>query len=51
MYEHRKRLTKAYKEATIEYFDKDSKYVIFSDTSDDSVSDEFARNQVIFFMF
>ena len=48
-----KRLTKAYKEATIEYFDKDSKYVIFSDThrGDDSVSDEFARNQVIFFMF
>ncbi|WP_276929793.1 metallophosphoesterase family protein [Herbinix luporum] len=45
-----KRLTKAYKEATIEYFDKDSKYVIFSDThrGDDSVSDEFARNQVIF---
>ena len=45
-----KRLTKAYKEAVIEYFDKDSKYVIFSDThrGDDSVSDEFARNQAIF---
>lgn len=45
-----KRLTKAYKEATIEYFDKDSKYIIFSDIhrGDDSVSDEFARNQAIF---
>lgn len=45
-----KRLTKAYKEAVIEYFDKDSKYVIFSDIhrGDDSVSDEFARNQAIF---
>lgn len=45
-----KRLTKAYKEAVTEYFNKDSKYVIFSDThrGDDSVSDEFARNQAIF---
>lgn len=45
-----KRLTKAYNEARVEYFDKDSKYIIFSDThrGDDSVSDEFARNQAIF---
>ena len=45
-----KRLTNAYKEARIEYFDKNSKYIIFSDThrGDDSVSDEFARNQAIF---
>ena len=45
-----KRLTKAYKEATVEYFDKNSKYIIFSDIhrGDDSVSDEFARNQAIF---
>ena len=27
-----KRLTNAYKEAKIEYFDKNSKYIIFSDT-------------------
>lgn len=45
-----KRLTNAYKEARIEYFDKNSKYIIFSDThrGDDSVSDEFARNQAVF---
>jgi len=45
-----KRLTKAYKEAEVEYFDSNSKYVIFSDIhrGDDSVSDEFARNQAIF---
>lgn len=45
-----KRLTKAYKNAVIEYFDTDSKYIIFSDIhrGDDSVSDEFARNQAIF---
>lgn len=46
----KRRLTKAYKEAQIEYFDKDSKYAIFSDIhrGDDSVSDEFAHNQAIF---
>ena len=45
-----KGLTKAYKDAAVEYFDKNSKYVIFSDIhrGDDSVSDEFARNQAIF---
>lgn len=44
-----KRLAKSYKEAEIEYFDKDSKYIFFSDMhrGDDSVSDEFARNQAI----
>ncbi|WP_313129780.1 metallophosphoesterase [Anaerocolumna sp.] len=42
-----KRLTDAYKKARVEYFDKDSKYIFFSDIhrGDDSVSDEFARNQ------
>src|SRR5690554_3747265 len=45
-----KRLTKAYKEARVEYFDINSKYIILGDThrGDDSVSDEFARNQAIF---
>ena len=44
------RLTKAYKNAKIEYFDKDSKYIFFSDVhrGDDSVSDEFTRNQNLF---
>lgn len=44
-----KRLTKAYKNAEVRYFDKDSKYIFFSDIhrGDDSVSDEFARNQSI----
>ncbi|MDF2589136.1 MAG: hypothetical protein K0S41_2977 [Anaerocolumna sp.] len=42
-----KRLTQAYKKAKVEYFDEKSKYVFFSDVhrGDDSVSDEFARNQ------
>ncbi len=42
-----KRLTDAYKKARVEYFDKNSKYIFFSDIhrGDDSVSDEFARNQ------
>jgi UDP-2,3-diacylglucosamine pyrophosphatase LpxH len=42
-----KRLTEAYKKAKVEYFDENSKYVFFSDVhrGDDSVSDEFARNQ------
>lgn len=45
-----RRLTKAFKNAQIEYFDKDSKYIFFSDShrGDDSVSDEFTRNQNIF---
>ncbi|HHT88409.1 MAG TPA: serine/threonine protein phosphatase [Clostridiales bacterium] len=45
-----KRLTKAYENAAVEYFDKNSKYIIFSDVhrGDDSVSDEFARNQAVF---
>lgn len=45
-----KRLTKAYKEAYVEYFDKSSKYIILGDVhrGDDSVSDEFARNQAVF---
>lgn len=43
------RLTKAYKAAKIEYFDETSKYIFFSDIhrGDDSVSDEFTRNQNI----
>lgn len=42
-----KRLTKAYLNAKIEYFDENSKYIFFSDChrGDDSVSDEFTRNQ------
>lgn len=45
-----KRIAKAIKNARIEYFDKDSKYIFFSDMhrGDDSVSDEFTRNQNIF---
>lgn len=45
-----KRLTKAYKQAKIEYFDSNSRFIIFSDIhrGDDSVSDEFTRNQYIF---
>lgn len=44
------RLTKAYENAKIEYFDKNSKYIFFSDVhrGDDSVSDEFTRNQNVF---
>ncbi|MDF2907594.1 MAG: hypothetical protein K0R34_2915 [Herbinix sp.] len=44
------RLTKAYKNAKIEYFDENSKYIFFSDIhrGDDSVSDEFTRNQNIY---
>lgn len=42
-----KRLMNAYKNAKVEYFDKNSKYIFFSDShrGDDSISDEFARNQ------
>jgi UDP-2,3-diacylglucosamine pyrophosphatase LpxH len=45
-----KRLTKAYKNAKIEYFDENSKYIFFSDIhrGDDSISDEFTRNQNIY---
>ena len=45
-----KRLTEAYKNAKIELFDKNSKYIFFSDVhrGDDSVSDEFTRNQNLF---
>lgn len=44
-----KRLTAAYTNAKVEYFDKDSRYVFLSDMhrGDDSVSDEFTRNQHI----
>lgn len=44
-----KRLLTAYKNAKIEYLNKNSKYIFFSDVhrGDDSVSDEFARNQTI----
>lgn len=45
-----KRLTAAYKEADVHYIDKKSKYIFFSDVhrGDDSVSDEFTRNQNLF---
>lgn len=45
-----KRLLQAYHNAKVEYFDENSKYVFFSDIhrGDDSVSDEFARNQHVF---
>jgi UDP-2,3-diacylglucosamine pyrophosphatase LpxH len=44
------RLTKAYKKAKIEHFDNTSRYIFFSDChrGDDSMSDEFARNQHVF---
>lgn len=45
-----KRLTQAYRNARIEYFDKNSRYIFFSDChrGDNSLSDEFARNQNIY---
>lgn len=45
-----KRLTQAYQGAKTEYFDATSKYIFFSDVhrGDDSVSDEFTRNQNIY---
>jgi len=45
-----KRLMGAYKDAKVEYFDENSKYIFFSDChrGDDSVSDEFTRNQNLF---
>jgi UDP-2,3-diacylglucosamine pyrophosphatase LpxH len=44
-----RRLSKAYQNAKVIPFDKHSKYIFFSDChrGDDSVSDEFARNQNI----
>ncbi|MFA9378432.1 MAG: metallophosphoesterase [Lachnotalea sp.] len=44
-----RRLSKAYQNAKVKYFDKNSKYIFFSDChrGDDSISDEFARNQNI----
>ncbi len=45
-----KRLLKAYRNAKLQLFDNNSKYIFFSDShrGDDSISDEFARNQNIF---
>ena len=45
-----KRLTEAYENARIEYFDDSSKYIIFSDVhrGDGSHFDEFSKNQNIF---
>ena len=45
-----RRLTEAYNNAKVEYFDNTSKYIFFSDLhrGDDSVSDEFCRNQSLF---
>lgn len=47
-----KRLTEAYNNAKIEYFDNNSKYIFFSDChrGDGTPSDEFAKNQNIFFI-
>lgn len=45
-----RRLTEAYKNAKIEYFDNNSKYIFFSDChrGECTPSDEFAKNQNIF---
>ena len=45
-----KRLTDAYKNARVEYFDENSNYIFFSDChrGDGSLSDEFARNKNIY---
>jgi UDP-2,3-diacylglucosamine pyrophosphatase LpxH len=45
-----KRLSSAYNNAKLEYIDENSKYIFFSDChrGDDSVSDEFTRNQILF---
>ncbi len=45
-----KRLMEAYKTARVESFDEDSRYIFFSDIhrGDNSLSDEFARNQNIY---
>jgi UDP-2,3-diacylglucosamine pyrophosphatase LpxH len=44
-----RRLSRAYQNASVKHFDNNSKYIFFSDAhrGDDSVSDEFARNQNI----
>ena len=44
-----RRLTEVFQSAAKYHIDKDSKYVFFSDLhrGDDSISDEFSRNQVI----
>lgn len=44
-----KRLTSSYRNAKLEFFDNKSKYIFFSDIhrGDDSVSDEFTRNQAV----
>lgn len=44
------RLIEAYKNGKTEYFDNNSRYIFFSDChrGDDSVSDEFARNQSLY---
>jgi len=44
------RLMKAFRNAKVEYFDENSRYIIFSDChrGDNSLSDEFARNQNIY---
>jgi UDP-2,3-diacylglucosamine pyrophosphatase LpxH len=44
-----KRLTDAYKNAKVQLFDNTSSYIFFSDLhrGDDSVSDEFTRNQIV----
>lgn len=44
-----KRLTHAYNHAKVKYFSHNSKYIFFSDLhrGDDSVSDEFTRNQIL----
>lgn len=45
-----KRLTDSYNNAKVEYLNTESKYIIFSDIhrGDDSASDEFTRNQIVF---
>ena len=45
------RLTECYKKAKVLEFDKDSKYIIFSDVhrGDNSMSDEFAHNSNLYF--
>ena len=43
-----KRLMDAYKDAKVEYFDNNSKYIFFSDShrGDGSVSDEFSEIRI-----
>lgn len=45
-----KRLSSAYKNAKLQNFDEHSKFIFFSDShrGDDSASDEFARNQIVY---